>query len=132
MYDKAKIIPGLVIFLLLATFPTWYSLVPGRGAAMPEVKLPAGGKQCVMPATYMREFHMTLLNEWRDEAVRDGRRPVVKVEGVEYRKSLSGSCVSCHSNKSEFCDRCHSRFGVAPSCWDCHTFSKEKERSDGI
>jgi hypothetical protein len=34
--------------------------------------------------------------------------------------SLSNTCLDCHSNKAEFCDRCHNYASVSPYCWDCH------------
>ena len=38
MYDKEKIIPGLLIFIALATFPIWYGLVSAGDAPKPEVR----------------------------------------------------------------------------------------------
>ena len=64
---------------------------------------------------------MDLLNTWRDEAVRNGDRAYVGLDGKEYEKSIAGTCLSsCHSNKEEFCDRCHEYVGARPYCWDCH------------
>jgi hypothetical protein len=34
------------------------------------------------------------------------------------------TCLGCHKNKSEFCDRCHSYSGVDPYCMDCHVLPK--------
>ena len=34
--------------------------------------------------------------------------------------SLTRGCLDCHSNKAEFCDRCHASAGVTPKCFDCH------------
>lgn len=30
------------------------------------------------------------------------------------------SCMDCHSNRDQFCDRCHFYVSVDPYCWDCH------------
>jgi formate-dependent nitrite reductase cytochrome c552 subunit len=78
-------------------------------------------KECVEPTPYMRSRHMNLLDDWRQEAVRDGDRIYVGLGGVKYEKNLSGTCIlSCHSNREVFCDRCHEYVGVRPYCWDCH------------
>jgi hypothetical protein len=39
--------------------------------------------------------------------------------------SLTRTCLDCHSNKAEFCDRCHTYMAVDPYCWDCHVEPKE-------
>ena len=64
---------------------------------------------------------MDMLNDWRDEAVRTSDTTYVGLDGNEYEKSLAGTCLGdCHSNKDEFCDRCHEYVGAEPYCWDCH------------
>ena len=40
MYDAGKIIAGLIIFVLLCTFPVYYSLLTGKASAVPEPELP--------------------------------------------------------------------------------------------
>ena len=68
------------------------------------------------------------LNNWREDVVRrDDRWYVFEVDGVEttVRKSLTETCLSCHSNKTEFCDACHAYTAVTPYCWDCHVIPKE-------
>ena len=42
MSDKGKIIAGLVIFLVLATFPIWYLGIAGGSVSRPELEPPAG------------------------------------------------------------------------------------------
>jgi hypothetical protein len=39
--------------------------------------------------------------------------------------SLQNSCMKCHSNKKEFCDKCHNYVAVKPYCWSCHIAPKE-------
>ncbi len=56
-----------------------------------------------------------------------GKRIPVKVAGMEYQKSLTGTCMKCHANKADFCDTCHNYLGVSPTCWDCHNFPKEQK-----
>ena len=49
-------------------------------------------------------------------------------KGKTYNMSLSNTCMDCHDNKAEFCDRCHDYASVRPYCWDCHIENpKEKE-----
>ncbi|MDK9706706.1 MAG: sulfate reduction electron transfer complex DsrMKJOP subunit DsrJ [Desulforhopalus sp.] len=120
MYNKGTIIPGLIIFVLLITFPLWFNAF-SKASTVPKVELPPGGqKECVAPAAEMRANHMVLLNEWRDDVLRDGNRVAVKVGGVEYRKGLQTACMACHTNKEKFCDTCHVYTSVKPFCWDCH------------
>ena len=120
MHDGGKITAGLVVFLALVTLPMWYQAARGAETKPPKLAIVADGEECVAPSQYMRVLHMDLLNVWRDEAVRDGDRIYVGLGGKEYEKSLAGTCMSCHSSKEEFCDRCHDYVGAEPYCWDCH------------
>jgi len=128
MYDAGKIIPGVVIFIGLMTFPMWL----GRSAPPPELPIntPAiqqlGEKKCLEATPYMKANHMELLDSWRNEVVRDEKRIYVASDGKQYEMSLSHTCLGCHSNKDQFCDRCHNYEGVKPSCWNCHVAPKEK------
>ena len=114
-----KIVVGLVVFLVLITFPIWFSWFHGELGARPELVLPPEGK-CVEDTEYMRHWHMDLLDEWRDQVVREGKRMYVASDGQKYEASLSLTCMRCHDDKSKFCDRCHDYMGVSPYCWDCH------------
>ena len=121
MYNASKIIPGLIIFLVLMTFPFWSNI--GRASyERPELKLPEFEKECIEAGEWMRVNHMTLLDDWRDLAVRDSVRLYTNQAGKQFDMSLSITCMSsqCHANKAEFCDRCHDALAVAPYCWDCH------------
>jgi hypothetical protein len=120
MRDKGRILVGLAVFLALVTFPVWYNLFAGQPPAPPEPKLPIGGGQCVQDTATMRTDHMALLMEWRDDAVRSNDRIFTTSDGRRYYKSLSATCMSCHAEKSEFCDKCHNYAAVSPYCWDCH------------
>ncbi len=75
---------------------------------------------CVRSTEYMKAEHMQLLDVWRDSVVRRGNRMYVSPSGKEYNMSLSNTCLDCHSNKAEFCDKCHNYASVRPYCWDCH------------
>jgi hypothetical protein len=122
MNDKGKIIAGIVIFFILATSPFWYNMFKAKVPA-PELVLTPKAKaaeKCVRATDYMIANHMQLLNEWRNTVVRDGERIYVNAEGKEFNMSLSNTCLDCHSNKAEFCDRCHQYASIEPYCWDCH------------
>ena len=124
MYDAGKVILGIVVFLALVTFPLWYNLAGEASVAAPVLEK-AQGTQCVEDTEWMRARHMDLLNDWRDEVVRDGERYFVGPEGQRMEKSLSNTCLSCHVNKDKFCDRCHNYMSVDPYCRDCHVIPKE-------
>jgi hypothetical protein len=123
MYDGKYIIPGLIVFVALATFPIWKNM--GNAGVAPKLEMPKGVTKCVEPAQYMRTSHMKLLDDWRDEVLRDGDRTPVEVDGVKYEKSLQNGCLGCHTDKKKFCDECHVYTSVKPYCWDCHFVPKE-------
>jgi len=125
MHDGGKIIVGLAIFVILLTFPIWSNLATGQSAQPPAPKIITEETECVAPTEYMRSSHMALLNEWRDLVVREGKRVYVSANGREHRISLTDGCLSCHSNKAEFCDACHNYVRVSPYCWECRLESKE-------
>jgi hypothetical protein len=130
MHDAGKIIGGLAVFLVLATSPIWYNLASSSPADVPALDGPPGGAtQCVESKEYMRAYHMDLLNDWRDVVVRTGSRDYVSTrDGRTYDMSLSRTCMEqCHTNKSQFCDRCHTYLAVSPYCWDCHVEPKEAQ-----
>ena len=126
MHDGGKILAGLAIFLVLVTFPFWFGAASGKADYRPDPQLAPGlqGKTCVEPKAFMRSYHMDLLDDWRDEAVRDGERIHVGHDGQAHDKSLTNTCLKCHSNKEQFCDQCHNYLGVSPYCWDCHVETK--------
>ena len=121
MNSKVLIVTGVVIFLLIVLFPFWY--MRGKAAPAPEVELTPKAKaaqKCVRSTEYMQAEHMQLLDIWRDAVVREGKRIYVNPAGQEFNMSLSNTCLDCHSNKAEFCDRCHNYASVRPYCWSCH------------
>jgi hypothetical protein len=125
MYDRGKIIIGVVIFLLLLAFPMIYLAASGDAGYVPDPVLPADEEKCVESAEYMRENHTTLLQDWREGVVRAGTRTHVASDGKQYDVSLVETCLGCHDNKAEFCDQCHNYVGAEPSCWDCHEAPEE-------
>jgi hypothetical protein len=74
----------------------------------------------------MRKNHMSLLLTWRQLAVREGDREYVASDGKHYDMRLTGTCLRCHSNKAEFCDRCHDYVPVKPRCWNCHVIPEKR------
>lgn len=127
MYDAGKIGIGIIIFLVLITSPIWYNLATGRGDYAPDPKIITDAKECVMPTDYMRSDHMDLLNQWRHDVVRRNDREFISpLTGQVFNKSLTNTCLDCHSNKAEFCDACHDYSAVGqPNCWDCHIIPEE-------
>jgi len=122
MRDRPLILVGLLGFIWLFTLPVWHAFAGKYSPIAPEVKLPVNEKQCVAPTAYMRDSHMQLLIDWREDVVRNNRRQFTAWNGKVYDMSLTKTCLAqCHTNKVEFCDRCHSYAGVSgPYCWDCH------------
>lgn len=124
MHYGGKIITGLIIFLALISLPFWFNL--GSAAyKQPKVELPKNEKSCVESKEYMRTHHMELLNQWRDWALRDGKRTYINHNGKKFAISLQNTCLNCHKSKEQFCDKCHQDAGVTPYCWDCHVPPKE-------
>jgi len=142
MNDKPVILVGLVIGLALLTFPFWYTRAAGRSASPPQLELPRGKSTCVEDTEYMRAHHMELLDQWRDAVVRQGDQTpyVSKAFGAKYEKSLTKTCMGCHTKRETFCDKCHEYANVSSlhpvqelaadrrseaampgiGCWDCH------------
>ena len=88
--------------------------------AQPRLEVGAEEPNCVLPREQMRATHMELLNDWRDRVVRKGQRMTRTFDGKPVRMSLTGTCLGCHNNKAEFCDRCHSYAAVELDCFSCH------------
>ena len=124
MYDTGKVIIGLAIFACIFLFPFLYSHGSAATKPKPSLDTPAikalSQKKCVEDTKFMITTHMQFLNNWRDQALRDGNRWYVNKEGKKVWISLQNTCLRCHSNKKEFCDKCHNYAGVDPYCWDCH------------
>ncbi|MFY9322890.1 MAG: sulfate reduction electron transfer complex DsrMKJOP subunit DsrJ [Syntrophomonadaceae bacterium] len=124
MYNGGKIITGLIIFVLLISAPFWLNV--GQANELPDISLdtPAinqlSEKQCVESVEFMRSQHPQLLNDWRDQVVREGESIYVSSSGERYEMSLDNNCLQCHSNQSQFCDACHTYTSVELYCWDCH------------
>ena len=139
MYKGGKIIASLIIFVALLSFPFFYNM--GKANAGPDVNLntPAlqqlTDKQCVESPEFMRANHMQLLNQWREESVRNGQSVYINSQGKSFEISLQDTCLKCHSTEAEkastsnaspqFCASCHDYSAVKPNCWTCHFEPKE-------
>jgi hypothetical protein len=129
MRDRGLVIAGLLVFLALITLPLWLGAVKRSTSKPPELKLPENEKACVLPTEEMREKHMDLLITWRDEVVRQNKRTFTMADGRVFEKSLTKTCLHCHTSKADFCDKCHDYASVKPYCWDCHIDPKLVARS---
>ena len=136
MKNAGKIVIGVVLgFAVFFGFPFYYNI--GKANVAPQLKYdtPAilqwekehGKKECVEPKVFMQQEHMQLLNKWRDSVVRNGDRIYLNSQGKSFPISLQNTCLNCHSNKTKFCDKCHTYLGVKPYCFSCHIVPKEKE-----
>ena len=123
MYNAKIVIPVLLVFLGLLTYPLW---APKQGAEEHQThkqvhSAPPKGEQCVEATDWMRANHMQLLDNWRHEVVRDQSRIYTSfTTGKEYEKSLTNTCLGCHGSSEQFCAQCHSYTSVEPYCWECH------------
>ncbi|MEW6743545.1 MAG: sulfate reduction electron transfer complex DsrMKJOP subunit DsrJ [Planctomycetota bacterium] len=120
LFDKRKVLTGLGIFLVLMLFPIWYSAAAGKISVIPQPKVDDSRGHCVAPRETIRVSHMELLNEWRDAVVREGERFFVTEDNRRFERSLTRTCIGCHTDRKEFCDQCHDYVSVRPNCFDCH------------
>ena len=83
MGDRGKIVFGLAVFVILVTFPFW-SRVAASGESqtrLPELDYPTDETACVEDTPFMTANHMDLLNQWRDDLVRDGIQEYTATSG---------------------------------------------------
>lgn len=125
MYDAGKIFTGLAAFLVILTIPFWYTAAMGKAGEKPKLEMPKDEKKCVESKEYMRDSHMDLLNQWRDAVVRYGEHVYISSDGTRHKMSLTNTCMKCHTDKAQFCDKCHAYVAMTPFCWDCHVDRKE-------
>ncbi len=121
-----KVIVIVVFVLLLLLFPVIYNAVSVglfQEIERPEPVIEKPGK-CVKDTDYMRTSHGRLLMHERKEIVREGKRQNIGLK----------NCIKCHSNREEFCDRCHGYVGVhtvneKSGCFACHYYPKTKKEA---
>ena len=107
MYNAKAVILGILVFAVLFSTPFWANFGGTKDYKRPAIVLPQNEKECVEPVEFMRAEHMYLLNEWRDQALRYENRTYVSSTGKKWTISLQNTCLKCHSNYEEFCDKCH-------------------------
>jgi hypothetical protein len=127
MHDSAKIIFGLILFVVVVTYPAWHNAMNDKAGFVPAPKAPPDKKECIEPKQVIRVIHKDLLADWKESVVRRGVRTYLSGGRETYTMSLTGTCMNCHRDKAEFCDQCHNYMGVKPRCWDCHAYPKEVE-----
>ena len=136
MYKGGRIIASLVVFVALLSLPFFYNMGKSNTGPVINLNTPAiqklAVKECVESVEWMRANHMKLLNQWREEAVRNGKTIYINSQGRSFENSLQ-TCVNCHfdpaSKESEqFCVSCHTHTAVNPNCWSCHIWQKGPEK----
>lgn len=128
MYNAKAVIIGIVIFVAIFSSPFWTGWI-GQDYTKTGVVLPAGEKECIEDTEFMRAQHMRLLDEWRDQALREENRVYESaLNGRKWVISLQNTCLKCHSNYTEFCEKCHVANSVYPYCWTCHIIPTEGKR----
>ena len=132
MSDKPIIVAGLAVFIVVVTFPVWYTLGFSEDPSPPNLEIPQG--KCVKDAEWMRANHMNLLKEWRNDMVREADKSQIEINGEKYEKSLTKGCMICHVNRQTFCYECHKYTNAVQllplrgsettqrgiRCWNCH------------
>lgn len=138
------VVIAVIVFVGFFTAPFWYNFALGDTAYEPHPEIAAAaGNECIMPIEEIRVEHMELLDDWRDEAIREGKRNRVDLSrGARLKtKSLSNTCLGCHTDREAFCSQCHEYAGVETKstifgielhnevyCWDCHVDSETGKR----
>ena len=117
MYNKVYVFLGIVAFLALLAMPYWVNAGDIKYEDIRKELAQPKGDKCVKDTEWMIMYHMKLLNEWREIAVRDGIRKVQTENGV-FNVTLT-ECWKCHDYEN-FCEKCHEYVSVKPVCWECH------------
>ena len=127
MYNKKIVLIGILAFIGMFTAPFWLNIFTPKYESLTlttpkEPVMIMGEKrlQCIESKEWMAANHMELLITWRDQALRENKRIYVATDGKKWETSLQNTCMACHTNKAEFCDKCHNANSVSPYCWDCH------------
>lgn len=125
MYNSKAVGIGIAIFVALFTTPFWLSWL-GQDYRKTGVVFPPNQQYCIEDTEFMRANHMRLLDEWRDQALREENREYVSaLNGKRWIISLQNTCMKCHNNYAEFCEKCHVANSVYPYCWTCHIIPAE-------
>ena len=118
---------GLIVFVILFTFPVLLSLGKSVKATQPPALLQdekamqeLADKLGVKDAAEFREKHKQILAQWKDAVVRDGQRIYVTKDGKEIPISLQNL-----ASQPQLCSTCHDYVGAEKlNCWTCHVEPK--------
>lgn len=131
MYKPIRIIIFIAVFLCIALFPVLLNHGQAAANLTPALETPEiealEDRACIESTEYMRSEHMHLLDDWRNEVIREGKTEYTSSSGQVFDMSLEEGCFDCHSNRSEFCLSCHDYVGVEVDCWNCHVGELEAE-----
>jgi len=125
-HSKTKAI-AVTILIFVILVPVGYSLVTyvfarSSPKGVPFIEMPASQyEKCVRETEYMRYHHWELLQQIRDEVVRDGIRGDIKLS----------SCRECHPNREQFCNQCHNAVNLQPDCFGCHYYPASTQATSG-
>jgi len=118
--DAWKVAIGIVVFLGFFTFPIWYNLAVADPL---ESDLPVrpDTQNCILTQSE-KLIHMQILDQWRDEVVRDGQRFRPDVHGALENRSFTKTCLSsgCHQHYE---DVPRPDGSTVPACWRCHRYA---------
>jgi len=104
--DRPLILAGLTLFVGLVTTPSGTALSTEKRPSPLRRSNSLPGKAVRRATSYMRSSHMRLLEDWRNEAVRDGQRQFVAFNGKTYDKNPNPHLRhACHTDRKEFCGR---------------------------
>jgi len=118
---------AVIILLMIILFPFGYSVYcHAFSKTSPQIPKRPDKKydQCVKDTVYMRYHHMDLLNDLRDQAVREGKYADIGIR----------TCKECHTSREQFCNKCHDAVNLSPDCFGCHYYpeptliEQEKEK----
>jgi len=118
MVESRKVLNNKIIVLvvlgLIILLPLVYNVVLCAYTNSPEsfLEKPKGDGKCVRDAEYMRSNHMVLLKGIRNQAMREGKKTEIGLK----------NCRQCHTNREQFCDRCHTKVNLKPDCFSCHYY----------
>ncbi len=110
--NKNNIIIGAILALIIA-LPLIYNIsVWATKSPEPFLEKPKGQEKCIRDTEYIRFNHMILLKETRNKVMREGKKVDIGFK----------NCRQCHTNRGQFCDRCHDKVNLKPDCFSCHYY----------
>ena len=118
---------GLFLFLLIFTLPVLLNIGKPKAQTLPpsiaqneQALTDLARKLGVKDIDEFRARHKQVLAEWKDLAVREGKRIYVTPDGREIPINLEEL-----ASQPQYCNDCHDFVGIEkPSCWTCHVEQK--------